>query len=616
MAEYVSYFIEDPRQIWALVSVIALWTGMTSIGHLFVRGKDESVFAPVIGWTVIVATYTIFGTLTQLSFTMIAGGLAVLAIIAGALAIRRGAQLFDPMWLRMVALAAPLLILASAMQGSQWDEFSHWLTGQSYLLRVDMFPGDGRPLSSVSYPAYPYGWQLLGYLASRVVGFHVESASGLINILLLLSLGRVVISIAFESVGKDIKTTSLSPWLIAGMAGISVTLLNPTFVQKVILTAYADTATSVSLTLGMILGARAIIAVENGARRDATRGILLGGLALGVLVTLKQSTLELFLLGLIGLVAFGAIKDFRNVPRVLLTVVLISIPGVILYVVWRLYVSDQLAGEEFSFLPFDQWNFDLIPTILTVMGHVLLKKSAYLLAVLLAIFWGLRSFKDSSFANRFLLAAALVFVGHISFLFLCYVAVFSGHEARTAASFWRYNQQLGGLAIVTISISVAWLLMWMSSRTRIHRAAWLPALLLLIAPMIFAHKLRFDTEPNYAHYRLVGVDLLDHISVGSRVSILDPIGTGESAVIARFYASPLEVPVTYISGFHRIDVERQLLFINRSRGGFLLVHSVTDATREAITMPLKDRTSYLFSVDDAGNMTSLGEWTWPEKMRL
>lgn len=616
MADYISYFFEDTRQLWALGSVAVVWLGMTAIGQLFVRDDEETVIAPLIGWTVIATAYTILGTVTDISFTAIAISLGVVALVAGAIAMTRGAMFFDPVWLRMIVLAAPLLILVSAMQGSQWDEFSHWLTGQAYLLRVDYFPGEGHPTSSASYPGYPYGWQILGYLASRVAGFHVESAGPLFNILLLLTLGRVVIGIAFDSVGKDIRLTSLSGWLIAGMAGISVTILNPTFVQKVILTAYADTATSVSLALGIIFGARAISAMEDTSFREAGRGFIVAGLILAVLVTLKQSTLELFLLGLIGLGLFGISRSLRALPQVCAAVVVIALPGLLLYAIWRMYVAAELAGAEFSFLPYEDWNIELIPTILLAMGAVLLKKSAYLLAVLLAIYMGLRTFVSPTFSNRLMLAAAIVFIGHITFLFLCYVAVFTGVEARTAASFWRYNQQLGGLAIIAISLSVAWLLMRLTARIDVRRVAWVPALLLVVLPFVFAHKLRFDTSPSYAHYRAASVGLMDHITVGSKVFVLDPMGSGESAIISRFQASPLEVPVSFMSAHHDTSEKNIRAFMGHARGAFVIVHSVTPEARAAIGRDLADRTSYLLNVDNDGGIEILAEWPWPEKMRL
>lgn len=616
MAEYISYFIEDPRQLWALGSVALLWLGMTAIGHLFVRDDEETVVAPVVGWSVIVAVYTVLGTLTDISFTSIAIGLAALACVSGVMALRRDVLLFDPIWLRMIVLAAPLLIMTSAMQGSQWDEFSHWLTGQAYLLRVDYFPGEGHPTPSASYPAYPYGWQILGYLASRIAGFHIESAGPLLNILLLLTLGRVVIAVALESVGKDIRSIGMSPWLIAGMAGASVTLLNPTFVQKVILTAYADTATSVSLALGIIFGARAIVSMEQSSLTSAIRGLMVSGLVLAVLVTLKQSTLELFLLALISLGLFGIVSNIRAIPRVSAAVLIVAIPGIVLYVIWRMYVAAELVGAEFSFLPYDEWNIDLIPEILLAMGEVLLKKSAYLAAVLLAIWWGGRTFVNPAFSNRLLLAAALVFVGHIAFLFLCYVAVFTGVEARTAASFWRYNQQLGGLAIITISVSVAWLLTWLSSRVALQRVAWLPVALLVVLPFVFAHKLRFDTSPSYSHYRAASVELMEHVSVGSKVFVLDPVGSGESAIIARFQASPLEIPVSFMSVHHDTSEKNIRAFMKHARGAFVIVHSVTPDARAATGLDLADRTSYLLRVGEDGEITELATWPWPDDMRL
>jgi hypothetical protein len=330
MAEYIAYFFEDSRQLWALGSVAILWLGMTAIGHLLVRDDEEVVVAPLVGWAVVVMAYTILGTLTTLSFTTIAIGLSALAVVSGIMALRRDAMLFDTTWLRMLVLAAPLLILVSAMQGSQWDEFSHWLTGQGYLLRVDAFPGEGRPTSTASYAGYPYGWQILGYLPSRLAGFHIESAAPLLNILLLLTLGRVAVGWVLRYREQTIHDLTVSPWVLAGLAGLSVTLINPTFVQKVILTAYADSATSTSLAIGFVFGILALKRFEENDGAAGWRAAAISALCLSILVTLKQSTLELFLLALIGLMAFGVTAGWARIAKTITTVGLISIPGFVL----------------------------------------------------------------------------------------------------------------------------------------------------------------------------------------------------------------------------------------------------------------------------------------------
>lgn len=613
MVEYISYFLEDPRQIWALGSVAVLWLGMTSIGHLLVRDDEEVVVAPVVGWAVVVAAYTVFGALTSISFTAIAIGLSVLAVISGIMALRRDALLFDPIWLRMLVLASPLLILVSAMQGSQWDEFSHWLTGQAYLLRVDAFPGEGRPTSTASYAGYPYGWQILGYLASRLAGFHIESAASLLNVLLLLTLGRMAIGWILRYRDKTIQDMTISPWVLAGFAGLSVTLINPTFVQKVILTAYADSATSTSLAIGFVFGVLAFKRFENNENVAGWRAAAISALCLGVLVTLKQSTLELFLLALIGLVVFGLTGGLSRAFKTFVTVGLISLPGLILYLTWRAYVANNLAGEEFSFLPFDQWNIDLIPTILTTMGYVLLKKSAYLLAVLIALFWGAQIFLERTSANRFMLSVSLVFVGHITFLFLCYVAVFSGHEARTAASFWRYNQQLGGFAVLVIVMALGYLLFYCGDKLKLRRLRYLPIILLVMAPFLAAHKLRFDADPTYHHYRAVGSDMMDYVEQGQKVFLLDPKGSGESALISQFETSALSVSYPYLSVYHDHSSAGIANFWKGAIGHLVLIHSVTPELNQALGQSFDPNTSYLVRANVDGSLGVIASWPWPSE---
>lgn len=611
MAEYITFFIEDPRQFWALGSVAIVWLGMTAIGHLLVRDDEEVVIAPLVGWAVIVAAYTILGTVTTLSFTTIAIGLSALAVVSGVMALRRDALLFDPIWLRMLVLAAPLLVLVSAMQGSQWDEFSHWLTGQAYLLRVDAFPGEGRPTSAASYAGYPYGWQILGYLPSRLAGMHIESAAALLNILLLLTLGRVAIGWVLRYRDLTIHDLTISPWVLAGLAGLSVTLINPTFVQKVILTAYADSATSTSLAIGFVFGILALKRFEENAAAAGWRAVAISALCLSILVTLKQSTLELFLLALIGLMAFGVTAGWARVSKTIAAVVLISAPGLILYLAWRAYVANNLAGEEFSFLPFDEWNIDLIPTILMTMGHVLLKKSAYLLAVLIAVFWGARILFERTFANRFMLAVSLVFFGHITFLFLCYVAVFSGHEARTAASFWRYNQQLGGFAVLVMVITLGHLFFNYGKRLKLRRLRYLPLILLVLAPFLAAHKLRFDADPVYHHYRAVGSDMMNHVVQGQTVYLLDPKGSGESALISQFETSALSVSYPYLSVYHDNSAAGIANFWKKAAGHLVLIHSVTPELNEALGQSFEANTSYLVRAHEDGSLNVITSWSWP-----
>ena len=83
MPEYVSYFVEDPRQISALLSVAAVWLGLAAVGSsIGGRDIDKPIF-PLLGWAAVVVVYTVFGTLTDIAFTSIGVVLGVTALISG-----------------------------------------------------------------------------------------------------------------------------------------------------------------------------------------------------------------------------------------------------------------------------------------------------------------------------------------------------------------------------------------------------------------------------------------------------------------------------------------------------------------------------------------------------
>lgn len=614
MADFVEYFYGGERQALTLIGCAVVWLGLSLIGRIVLPNTEHRPYAPIVGWGIVVLIFTTLGTLSLAPFTSIAIGLVFLAII-GAIVSRQHSFLpFDPLWLRMVAIMAPLVLLAAAMHGSQWDEFSHWLTGQKYLLRHDLFPGEGRPSSSASFPGYPYAWQLLSYLASRVVGVHLEAASGVFNVLLLLTLARIAIDLAKQGCPKLGDLSGINHWVLAGFGAMLVTVLNPTFVQKIILTAYADTSTAVTLAIGIILGLQAIERTRSDTVASSLRLLVAGGLVFAILVSLKQSTLELFLLGIIALALFAVISGERNIGRIVATIGVIAAPAIATFMIWRLYVTTNLPGKEFGFLPYESWNIDLIRTILTMMLYVLLKKSAYFAAMLIAVGMGVRALFVPTFYGRTMMVVGLIFLGHVSFLFLCYVAVFGGHEARTIASFWRYNQQLGGLAIIVVAMTGGHFLVWLSGHIQLQRAAWLPVIIVLVAPLAMAHKLRFDKLPAYSHYRDVGRTLTEHLPSGSKLFVIDPVGTGESAIIARFELSELEVNVTYNAVFHDMSVKGISNFLASGQDHPLLVHSVTDSLNQAIGMSLEPRKSYLIKPDASGNKMIAIDWPWPADM--
>lgn len=609
MGDYFNLFFEGTSQLSSLALVGVIWFALAALGSR-VAGSTDRVLYPFYGWGLVVVVYIAVGTLSDIGFTSIALGLGLVAIISAAAYLRRDRWLIDPCFLRMLVWAAPLLVLVSAMAGSQWDEFSHWLLGQKYLLQVDHFPSSSRPKSAASYPAYPYAWQLLAYFVGRLHGGIVENAAPLFNVLLLLSLGHVAVHWALRISGGN-GGAALSPWLTASLACAVATIANPTFVQKVILTAYADTATSVTLAIGVYLGWACLQALSENNLSRARGRALLAGLVFAVLVSLKQSTMELFGLALIAFFICGLFRPKVKLAELTLCAVLTAAPVVLVYGMWRHYVANELSGREFVIRPFADWDIALLPSIIGSMITVLLKKSAYMIAMILAIVVGIRSlWGPSTPYGQAMLCIALIFMGHTAFLMFCYVAVFSGHEAKTIASYWRYNQQLGGLAVFSITMTLGVVIHRYKDRVSFAKLRWLPAVLVIAGPLVFAEKLRFDKEPSYLQYRDVGKSVAEIIERDATVWTFDPKGSGESGTILRYEVSDVTHNVGYQAAFHDMSSAALSKLVGSVTSGYFVVHSVTPDVQKVFEAPLNERVSYL--IKKSGDRFELiKSWPWP-----
>lgn len=86
---------------------------------------------------------------------------AGLAALGGIITIRRPDRIIPRGFFKIVALTLPLLVLVSAMVGSQWDEFSQWLVSPRQILELDAFPDRTNKHLGGTHPDYPFGWQLI-----------------------------------------------------------------------------------------------------------------------------------------------------------------------------------------------------------------------------------------------------------------------------------------------------------------------------------------------------------------------------------------------------------------------------------------------------------------------
>ena len=286
MTDYFANFVQHSGQIDSFLASAVLWIGFFVIGSFFL-GKDKLYeTAPFYGWAVINFILTVLGVFTSIPFHVIAAGIGIAAALALVVAIRREEPLFPAGTLKILLLAAPLLLLVSAMVGSQWDEFSDWLISPRLMLETGSFPTAADAHRSGTLAAYPFGWHYVSYLASLMTGRFLENAGALVNVFMLLTFSFISIRLIRSGLGRE-NDISTPGWTLCAIGGLSTTLLNTTFVQKVALTSYADVATATITGLGVVVGWYMLGALAEGRRKDALHNALQVGLLMMLLVNLN-----------------------------------------------------------------------------------------------------------------------------------------------------------------------------------------------------------------------------------------------------------------------------------------------------------------------------------------
>ena len=135
----------------------------------------------------------------------------------------------------------------------------------------------------------------------------------------------------------------------------------------------------------------------------------------------------------------------------------------------------------------------------------------------------------------------------------------------------------------------------------------------LVAPFVFAEKLRFDLEHPKPFYRTVGHELPGLMPVGSRLLILDPSGTGESGVLTQFEMAERQNEfLGYRAQYHGFAKSSLIEVFEATKPTHLLVHSFHPTINEVLgtDLPEKGFSFLLRKTDDVP-----AEWTvvkkWP-----
>ena len=614
MTSFINYFFVGADQFHSLGGGLILVIGLTWVGSSLFK-RERLVEADVIcGWAVAIFLYTIIGVLTPLSFSFVAWFLVAIIIVSGIFQVYRGRSLLPANFIRVTVLALPLLLIASAMVASQWDEFSHWVPSIRYLFEVDQFPNLASSYTGGSFPGYPYNWLMLPYTVSEIGGRFVESAGGVLNVLLLLSFGLVIVRVLRLGAGQSQKETSVS-WLWAAVAVASVALLNPSFVQKVVLTSYADTSTAVTAGFGAVAAWMILGALASGNREKAATLAWQFGLIVAVLINIKQANLVLVVILLFGF-GVAALRDPQvSIAGILRLLPQMIIPAAAVYILWRYHVKVHLPPQsEAVFMPYESWNVEHIGQILLKMVSVLAKKGYYFALMILAVGFGVRGLiKFKGEFDRLAIFVGSAFLGYNAFLLLIFVAQFGKTDALRVASLWRYNMHLGLLAVLfgAFALGLLWRLR-LQERVNVRLVGMLSVVMVLVAPFVFAKKLRFDLEPHKPHYRMVGSQMLNHLEKDARIVVIDPHGSGESAVITKFELHKQGRLLGYFSAWQSKEQSVVDTIFARLKPTNVVVHSVEPEFKKTLGVELRNGLSYLLKARDGGGWDIVRSWPYPD----
>jgi hypothetical protein len=509
-----------------------------------------------------VLTCLAVATPVPLSGLMIA--LAALSIIA--VAIRRQAPGGPETWIALV-LVSPILVRAAGIEAALWDEFWHWLPSAAYAFDHDSLVKRGLAPSFSHFPGYPQAMQLTIAAASRLAGRFLEAAGPVVNVALLASTSALFADAVAAALARRNRLAAARPPLFLVAAAVAVTvLLNPGLNGNVVLSSYADCATTAAVGALGLIGAEMLMDMAGrraGNGRDTLAPDALApdgaasslawrfGLIAALLVNLKQANPVLLVLITSGLAAVAWRDPAIDKRQALAKLPRMLGPAIAVFVVWRWYVLANVPHGDVSFRPFDAWNFHLLPAVLAAAwGHItgapLFHATMWLVtAAGIAAFCTMRKVSE---AGALAMTCAVVWLGYNLFLLAVYLGAMSDYEARTAADYWRYAPHVALLALYAPVMALA-AARWPSWMCRQGAAPALAAVLLALCALPARSDLNNpgggEREwPLFIRSAVAGMRLL--MPAASRAVIIQcwnesPFGTIVSYDLWRFGASAREI---------------------------------------------------------------------------
>ncbi|HWK47536.1 MAG TPA: hypothetical protein VNT30_22620 [Stellaceae bacterium] len=535
----LSLAIPDLAHLKILLATCLVALACIGLGALV--GARRLSTALVAGWGFGCLVMVMLGTLTPLPLSVGLIGLAVVGVAGVARAGSRGEIAGLRTELPVIILALPILSLISAMDPSQYDEFSHWLPNLGHLFIHDHFPSSAAPNTVSDWPAYPYGLPLIGYAVSLLVGRLAESAGIVWNGLLLIAAGGVVVDL----IGRHLASRSMDDgasdtrgrWTIAAIGVLLAILLNPGFVAKLAFTTYADSSVSAVLAVALSVIAGWFGASEGGGAKAGRRSIIVCGWCCAALVSLRQDAFVLFFLFAIGIVAAALIELWRGRavrPAALFWMLPAPLATMLL---WRHYAGAEMPAGDFSLLPFAAWHWAELPETLRTVATIALNKGGLfglmLIVTLGALATVLRPRWFTPLQRAGLVIGAAIGAGNTAFLIVAYLAAsFMAVEAAQATSFWRYSTHVGlPLVIAGICLPPA---RWWDGLRRSRVAGTILIVLALILPFATIRWLRIDVATHVPYLRATGHDIAMLTPDVPAITMVDLDGDSSNLISIRY----------------------------------------------------------------------------------
>jgi hypothetical protein len=494
------------------------------LGSAVSSRRDEPEIALVAGWGLACLVLTAWGTITAASLRMPVIGLAAIALgcvvlpsYRARIGSLRGAG-------RLLLLSLPLWLVMLPLRPSQIDTWLNLLPNAAYLFDHDMLPTALRPPSYSFLPVAPYNTQFAAYIASVAAGGFADSAMALFSIALqcaaALLLARVV-------AGRE----AAPPWWACAVGLLLAVPLNPGFVPRISFASYGEAPLAVTTLFAVWLSVALIEELARGAAWPRNAPAL--ALVLAALVNIKQSGIGLLLpigASLLALVAVHPrIRHGRGIAVVLATLV----PGVLLYLLWRWFVlSSGFIAGELEPLPFDAWNFPLLPEIFASIGRAIFQKAMFFLCLLLVLGAWAPALRRDRWSRESLTLGMIVGITVLfnGFLVFTYIAHFPPDMAAQAHSYFRYSTQLS--LLVMLGLVVAFrpaVTTFLARQGRLGPRAGVAAIVMVVAlPVVLLRPLRFDLDPPQPALWQLGHQVAHYIAPGDRLALLVPGDTDDS----------------------------------------------------------------------------------------